>query len=200
MAEPRGFTVWFTGLSGAGKSTVARIVADELRRRGARVELLAGGEFRQNISQGLGFSREDRIANVRRIGYVAKLLARNGIAVITTAVSPDHVARDECRREIGDFLEVYVQCPLDVCEARDPKGLYSRARLGELDVAGIGHSYEPPLHPDVVLDSAIAPPEKLAGQVLAAIEERGWIGPQGKRGPDPDEEFVKAQLRALFRR
>lgn len=200
MTEKQGFTVWFTGLSGSGKSTVARLVADELRRRGLRTELLAGSEFRQNVSQGLGFSREDRIANTRRIGYVAKLLTRNGVAVITTAVSPYRETRDECRREIGAFVEVYARCPLEVCEARDPKGLYLRARTGELaDVTGIGDDYEPPLDPEVTLDTDREIPEVSAARVLHRLEELGHLESAARR-PDPDEAIVKARLRALYDR
>lgn len=201
MSDRPGFTVWFTGLSGSGKSTVARLVADELRRRGLRVELLAGSEFRRNVSQGLGFGREDRIANVRRIGYVAKLLTRNGVAVITTAVSPYREVRDECRREIGAFVEVYARCPLATCEERDPKGLYRRARLGEVGgVTGIDDVYEPPLDPEVVLETDREIPEMSAARVLRALEEAGYVEPAGRLRPDPDAALVKAQLRALYNR
>ena len=188
--EQQGFTVWFTGLSGSGKNTIARLVADELRRRGLRVELLATSEFRQNISQGLGFSREDRIANIRRIGYVAKLLSRNGVAVITTAVSPYREARNEVRRQIENFIEVFVNCPVEICEQRD--------RVGK--VGGISVDYEPPLRPEIVLHSANQRPEVLAAKVLAELEQRGWAGVRRSRSGDPDEAIVRAQLRALHER
>src|SRR5919106_5057978 len=146
--ERAGFTVWFTGLSGSGKSTIARLVTENLRNRGLKVELLSGSEFRQNISQGLGFSPEDRAANVRRIGYVAKLLTRNGVAVVTTAISPHRDIRDECRSMIGTFVEVYVECPIEVCEVRDTKGLYAAAKRGEIrEFSGVTEAYEPPPAP-----------------------------------------------------
>lgn len=197
--EPEGCAVWFTGLSGSGKNTIAQLVAAELRHRGLRVELLAGSEFRQNISQGLGFSREDRVANVRRIGYVAKLLTRNGVTVITTAISPHRAARDECRQEIGKFLEVYVECPIEICEQRDRNGIFEQARAGLLDdVTGITDEYEVPLDPDLTLHSAQATPEELAGRVLRALEQRGWaLEPTGTRSGDPDVSTIKARLRAL---
>lgn len=199
--EQQGFTVWFTGLSGSGKSTIGRLVAEELRRRGLKVELLAGSEFRRNISIGLGFTREDRILNVRRIGYVAKLLTRNGVAVITTAVSPYREAREECRREIGNFVEVFVDCPLEECEARDTQGLYRRAREGVIeDVTGISDPYEPPIYPEVVLRSAEEPPADLAAQVIRYLETRKLIGPARNRSPDPDADVVRARLRALHER
>ncbi len=191
-----GFTVWFTGLSGSGKSTVARLVADEIRRRRARVELLSGSEFRRNLSQGLGFSPEDRKANVRRIGYVARLLTRNGVAVVTTAVSPDRAVRDECRQAIGPFVEVWVDCPPDVCEQRDTRGLWAQARRGELEhFTGVTEAYEPPLHAEVVCRTATETPETCARRVIAHLERAGWI-------PAPsaavrDEEVVRERLRDL---
>src|SRR5256886_8971304 len=126
----RGFTLWFTGLSGAGKSTLGAAVSAELRDRGIPVEVLDGDEVRQNLSKGLGFSREDRDTNIRRIGYVAKLLTRNGVAVITAAISPYRAIRDEVREDIGAFVEGYVKASLDECIRRDTKGLYARALAG----------------------------------------------------------------------
>jgi adenylylsulfate kinase len=193
-----GFTVWFTGLSASGKSTIARLVAEEIRRRGVPVELLAGSEFRQNLSQGLGFSREDRIANTRRIGYVAKLLTRNGVAVITTSISPYRQSRDECRRMIGSFIEVFAECPLDVCEARDSKGNYRRARAGEIaDFTGIGDLYEAPLHPEVVCHTADESASACADRVLAHLEREGWILRASRAPADADAELVRSRLRAL---
>src|SRR5690349_23782871 len=123
-----GFTLWFTGMSGAGKSTLANLVAEELRRRGHRVEVLDGDEIRTHLSKGLGFSKEDRDTNIRRIGYVAKLLSRNGVVAISAAISPYRDVRDEQRQKIGRFFEVYTECDLDTLEARDVKGLYKKAR------------------------------------------------------------------------
>lgn len=199
VEDAAGFTVWLTGLKGAGKGGIARIVAEELRRRGVRTELLSGGEFRQNISQGLGFSREDRIANIRRLGYFAKLLARNGVAVVASSISPYRETRDEVRREVGRFLEVFVDTPLSVCESRDTEGLYRRARTGELgDVTGISDPYEPPHDPDVVIRGDAETAAEGAARILDKLQALGWIPPA--RGGDPDEALVRAQLRALHNR
>src|SRR5438270_7145111 len=150
--EEQGFTLWFTGLSGAGKSTLANIVVERLRGMSRRVELLDGDEVRKNLSSGLGFSKADRDANIRRIAYVAKLLSRNGVVAITAAISPYREIRDEARRDIGNFVEIFVQCPLEVCEQRDVKGLYKKARTGEIkQFTGISDPYEPPLNPEIHL-------------------------------------------------
>lgn len=178
--EARGFTVWLTGLSGAGKTTIARALERELRRRGCRVEILDGDEVRKHLSQGLGFSKEDRDTNIRRIGYVAKLLSRNGVAVITSAISPYREVREEVRREIGDFVEVYVKCPLEVLARRDVKGLYARALRGEIpNFTGISDPYEEPLHPEVVVETDRETVEESAGKVLRFLEERGYLPSDG---------------------
>ncbi len=166
-----GFTLWFTGLSGAGKSTLAGMAAEELRRRGYQVEILDGDEVRTHLSKGLGFSKEDRDTNIRRIGYVAKLLARNGVIAITAAISPYRDIRDEVRGRIGDFVEVFVNAPLEVCEARDPKGLYRKARAGEIrGFTGVDDPYEPPLQPEVECRTDHETVAESVEKVLAAIE------------------------------
>jgi adenylyl-sulfate kinase len=200
--RPQGFTVWLTGLKGAGKGSIARALSAELRARGLPTELLAGGELRHNISQGLGFSRDDRIANIRRIGYVAKLLTRNGVATVISAISPYRETRDECRRMIGRFVEVYVECPLEVCEARDAEGLYGRARAGLIDdFTGIGDAYEPPLSPELVVNGAHDGPAQSAARIVRRLEELGYLPALPDRdGGDPDEELVRAQLKALQNR
>lgn len=136
MASPRGFTVWFTGLPGAGKTTLARLLATELSRRGLRVETLDGDEIRQRLTRGLGFSRADRDENVRRIAYVAKLLSRVGAVAIVAAISPYAAAREAARAEIETFVEVFVRCPLTTCMSRDPKGLYAKAHRGTSSTNG----------------------------------------------------------------
>jgi adenylyl-sulfate kinase len=147
----KGLTVWFTGLSSAGKTTISQALYEDLRGRRYRVEWLDGDVIRQRLSKGLGFSKEDRDENIRRIGFVAELLTRHGVIVLVSAVSPYRAVRDEMRQRIGNFLEVYVQAPLEVCEQRDLKGIYKRARAGEMDnVTGINDPYEPPLTPEVV--------------------------------------------------
>jgi len=167
-----GFTLWFTGLSGAGKSTIAGIVAERLRERGELVEVLDGDEVRENLSRGLGFSRVDRDTNIRRIGYVAKLLSRNGVVAITAAISPYREVRTEVRESIGRFVEAYVSTPLAVCIERDVKGLYSRALAGQLeDFTGISAPYEAPPEPEAVVRAYEEKPEESLGIVMGALSE-----------------------------
>jgi len=176
ITQAQGFALWLTGLSGAGKSTLAAAVAAELRRHGIGVEVLDGDEVRQNLSQGLGFSRADRDTNIRRIGYVAKLLARNGVAVITAAISPYRAVRDEVRKEIGDFVEVYVRASLEECVRRDAKGLYRRALAGEIpQFTGVSDPYEEPLAPELVVDTERERVEQSAGRVLQRLIELGHL-------------------------
>ncbi len=176
----RGFTLWLTGLSGAGKSTLAAAVSKELRDRGIPVEVLDGDEVRQNLSKGLGFSREDRDTNIRRIGYVAKLLARNGVAVITAAISPYRAIRDEVREEIGAFVEVYVKASLDECIRRDTKGLYRRALAGEIpQFTGVSDPYEEPLAPELVIDTEREELADSASRVVDRLFELGHLRSPG---------------------
>ena len=172
----RGFTLWFTGLSGAGKTTIAEIVEKELRERGRRVEVLDGDIVRTNLSKGLGFSREDRNINVLRIGFVANLLTRNGVAVIVSAISPYKEPRDQVRRRIIDFVEVFVDAPLEVCAERDVKGLYKKAFAGEIEqFTGVSDPYEPPAAPDLVLKTAEEEPEESARKVIERLEFFGYL-------------------------
>ncbi len=146
----KGVAIWLTGLSSAGKTTIARALYDEVRARRLRVELLDGDEIRHNLCKDLGFSKEDRDENIRRIAYVAGLLTRNGVIVLVSAISPYREARQKAREKIGNFVEIYVNAPLDVCESRDVKGLYKRARAGELHrMTGIDDPYEPPINPAI---------------------------------------------------
>lgn len=169
----RGLTVWLTGLSGAGKSTVSTDVATHLRNDGFQVEILDGDVVRQNLSAGLGFSKQDRDTNIRRIGFVAELLTRNGVVVLVAAISPYREVRQEVQQRIGDFLEVYVSCPISVLAERDTKGLYQRAVAGELDhFTGVSDPYEAPERADVVIDSSVDSVAESVERVLAAIYER----------------------------
>jgi adenylylsulfate kinase len=180
-----GFCIWFTGLSGSGKSTVAEVVVDELRRRGHRVELLDGDEVRENLSRGLGFSKEDRDTNIRRIGYVAGLLARNGVVAVTAAISPYRNIRDEMRAQIEHFVEVFVDTPIKVCEERDVKGLYEKARAGDIpQFTGVSDPYEPPLAPEVRVVTHDRDVAASAAQVLSYLEEAQLTIP----GPAPRAE------------
>ena len=176
ITQARGFTLWLTGLSGAGKSTLASAVADELRRAGVRVETLDGDEVRQNLSKGLGFSREDRDTNIRRIGYVANLLTRNGVVVISAAISPYRAVRDEVRREIGAFVEVHVKASLEECVRRDTKGLYARALAGEIaQFTGVSDPYEEPLAPELVIDTERDDVGTSAVRVIDRLVELGHL-------------------------
>ena len=171
-----GFTLWFTGLSGAGKSTISTLVRDELLRRGHRVELLDGDVVRTNLSKGLGFSKEDRDENVRRIGFVCQLLSRNGVAAIAAVISPYRAIRDELRGKIDNFVEIYVECPLETLIERDVKGLYRRALAGEIaNFTGVSDPYEPPLNPEVVVRTSEETPEQSVATIMARLEALGHI-------------------------
>jgi len=166
----QGLTIWFTGLSGAGKSTIANALAEALRAEGRKVEILDGDIVRENLSKGLGFSKEDRDINIRRIGFVADLLTRNGVVVLVAAISPYREVRDEVRAMIGRFLEVHVDCTLDELTRRDVKGLYAKAIAGEIkNFTGVSDPYEAPLQPEVRCDSSTETLEESLAKVLAAI-------------------------------
>ena len=172
----KGFTLWFTGLSGAGKTTLARLVETELRNRGSRVEVLDGDIIRTNLSKGLGFSKEDRDTNIRRIGFVCNLLSRNDVVAIAAAISPYREVRDELRRDIGDFVEVYVSCPIEVLAERDVKGLYKKALAGEIkNFTGVDDPYESPLHAEVVVETDTETPDESAARIIAKLEEMSLV-------------------------
>ena len=181
MAEQQGYTLWFTGLSGAGKTTISHIVAEELTSRGSKLEILDGDVVRENLSKGLGFSKEDRDTNIRRIAFVADLLSRNGVPVITAAISPYREIRDEAREMMGDrFIEVYIEASVDACAERDVKGLYKKAFAGEIkEFTGVSDPYEEPLDPEITLKTEEEEPEESAAKLIAYLEERGLLAPKG---------------------
>jgi adenylylsulfate kinase len=175
--EEKGFTVWFTGLSGAGKSTIAEMLLHEFRARGMKTEILDGDVVRQNLSKGLGFSKEDRDTNILRIGFVAELLTRNGVATICCPISPYKETRDRVRAMVGEFVEVYVHATLEeLAEHRDPKGLYRKAMAGEITgFTGVDDPYEVPEHPELVLDTMVESPEGSLQRVLSRLKELGYL-------------------------
>jgi adenylyl-sulfate kinase len=174
-----GALLWFTGLPSSGKSTIAREVFQRLLDRGLPVELLDGAEVRESLSRGLGFSKEDREEHIRRIGYVAKLLSRNGVIAICAAVSPYRATRDEVRRNTSHFVEIYVECPVQVAEQRDTDGWYARARRGEVDdFTGVNAPYEPPLTPEVHIHSDLESVEQATTKVISRLEDLELI-PRG---------------------
>jgi len=172
----KGFTVWFTGLSGAGKSTLAERLAPALKAKGLKVEMLDGDVVRTNLSKGLGFSKEDRDTNIRRIGFVCHLLSRNGVVAIASAISPYREVRDEVRKNIGDFIEVYVRCPIPVLAERDVKGLYKKALKGELaNFTGVSDPYEEPLKPEVVVETDKETVDQSLQKIVAKLTEMGYL-------------------------
>ena len=195
--EQKGFTLWFTGLSGAGKTTLARLVEIELSARGHRVEVLDGDVIRTNLSKGLGFSKEDRDTNIRRIGFVCNLLTRNDVVAIAAAISPYREVRDELRRDIGSFVEVYVRCPIEVLAERDVKGLYKKALAGEIkNFTGVDDPYESPLAAEVVVETDTETPDESAARIIAKLEEMSLVVSRPSRHSKSDEEEVTRRLEA----
>jgi adenylyl-sulfate kinase len=175
LDNQKGFTLWFTGLSGSGKTAIAKRVADQLRDRGLRVERLDGDIVRQSLTRDLGFSKEDRDKNIERVTFVAKLLTRNGVAVLCSFISPYRERRAKSRQEIGEFIEVYVECPVTVCAERDVKGLYAQAFAGEIEnFTGVSDPYEEPENPEIICHTAQETPEESTAKVIAYLEEQGY--------------------------
>lgn len=172
----KGFILWFTGLSGSGKTTISKALEAELKKRGCKVEILDGDVVRTNLSKGLGFSKEDRDTNILRIGFVANLLSRNGVVAITAAISPYRAIREEVRAMEPNFVEVYVKAGLEVCEARDVKGLYAKARKGEIKgFTGIDDPYEEPLAPEIVCNTELESVSDSVAKILSKLEQLGYI-------------------------
>jgi adenylylsulfate kinase len=198
--EEKGFTIWFTGLSGSGKTTLAKRLELDLRRRGIqKVELLDGDVIRTHLSKGLGFSKEDRDANIKRIGFVCRLLSRNGVVAIAAAISPYREIRDFNRQEIGDFVEVYCKCPLEICIRRDVKGLYKKALAGEIkNYTGVDDPYEEPLKPEVTLETDRETPEQSVMKIIQKLEVLGYL-PPAEEGvyTAEEEEKIKKRLEDL---
>lgn len=196
---PKGFTLWFTGLPGSGKSTLAERVSSTLLERGMKLEVLDGDVVRTNLSKGLGYSKDDRDTNIRRIGFVCHLLTRNDVVAIAAAISPYQEIRDENRRLIGRFVEVYCKCDLETLKRRDPKGLYEKALRGEIaHFTGVSDPYEPPDDPEVVCDTACEDVETSAGKIIRKLEEMGYIPAADARGyTEEEEQSIKQRLRDL---
>lgn len=174
--EHKGFTLWFTGLSGSGKSTIAERVALRLERKGIPVEILDGDIVRTHLSKGLGFSREDRDENIKRVGFVCQLLTRHGVVAVASVISPYREAREYNRHKIRNFVEVYTRCPVEVCAQRDIKGLYQKAINGEIKgFTGVDDPYEPPLNPEVVCKTDVESVEESVDKVIKKLEEMGYV-------------------------
>ena len=193
---PKGFTIWFTGLSGAGKSTLAEAIEARLKARERNVEILDGDIVRTHLSKGLGFSREDRDTNIKRIAFVCGLLTRNGVICISAAIAPYREARQWARQEIGNFVEVYVKCPIEVCRQRDVKGLYKLVDEGKLTgFTGVDDPYEEPEHPELVVETCKETIEESAERIFAKLEELGYLEPEEL--PEEEAKAVTDRLVAL---
>jgi adenylyl-sulfate kinase len=189
MRPEKGFTVWFTGLPSAGKSTLAELLAGRLLERGYGVEVLDGDVVRRHLSKGLGFSKEDRDENIRRIGFVCGLLTRHGAVAIAAAISPYQAIRDEVRESIGNFIEVYVKASVETCIQRDVKGLYKKALAGEIKgFTGVDDPYEPPLKPELTIETENETPQESVARILRGLEDLGYVQPLAEPAYTPEEE------------
>ncbi|MCL7452902.1 MAG: adenylyl-sulfate kinase [Anaerolineae bacterium] len=198
--EQKGVTVWFTGMSGAGKTALAIRLEEELRKRGLRVERLDGDIVRKGLTRDLGFSKEDRDMNIERVTFVAKLLTRNGVAVLASFISPYRAARARARQEIGNFVEVFCYASLDTLVERDVKGLYKKALAGEIEnFTGVSDPYEEPESPEVTIDSGTETIEESLGKILAKLEELGYVptSEDDSAYTEDEEAEIEARLAAL---
>ena len=191
-----GFTIWFTGLSGAGKSTLSEVIEHRLKARGRNVEILDGDIVRTHLSKGLGFSKEDRDTNIKRIAFVCGLLTRNSVACISAAISPYRETRAWARNHIGNFVEVYVKCPIDVCRQRDVKGLYKLADEGKIKgFTGVDDPYEEPEHPELVVETDKETVDESVSRIFAKLEELGYL--ESEEAPEEESKIVTERLAAL---
>ncbi len=192
----KGFTIWFTGLSGAGKSTLSEAIEKRLKARGHNVEILDGDIVRTHLSKGLGFSREDRDTNIKRIAFVCSLLSRNGVICISAAIAPYREARQWARQEIGNFVEIYVKCPIEVCRQRDVKGLYKLVDEGKIKgFTGVDDPYEEPEHPELVVETNKETVEESVARIFAKLVELGYLEPEEM--PEEEARVVTDRLAAL---
>jgi len=191
-----GFTIWFTGLSGSGKSTLSEVIEQRMKALGRNVEVLDGDIVRTHLSKGLGFSREDRDTNIKRIGFVCNLLTRNGVICISAAIAPYRDARDWARKEIGNFVEVYVKCPLEVCRQRDVKGLYKLVDEGKIkNFTGVDDPYEEPLHPELIVETDKETVEESVARIFAKLTQLGYL--EAEDDHEDESKVVVDRLAAL---
>ncbi len=200
--EHNAFTLWFTGLSGSGKSTLSWMVYMEIKRRGLKAELLDGDIIRKNFSKGLGFSRQDREINVRRIGFISYLLTKNGIISVVAAIAPYAEIRTANRQLIGNYVEVYCSCPIEVIEKRDPKGLYKKARAGLIkNFTGISDPYEEPKDPEIIVRTDIETPDESYKKIINYLDSHGYLPEPGSSYPndysEDDEQRIRERLKRL---
>ena len=192
----KGFTIWFTGLSGAGKSTLSEAIQQRLKVHGRNVEILDGDVVRTHLSKGLGFSREDRDTNIKRIAFVCGLLTRNGVACISAAISPYRETRAWARQEIGNFVEIYVKCPIEVCRQRDVKGLYKLVDEGKIkNFTGVDDPYEEPENPELVIETDKETVEESVNRIFATLIELGYLEPEEVN--EDETAIVTERLSAL---
>ena len=194
----KGVTIWFTGLSGSGKTTIAQIVYNQLKKEGYKVEMLDGDVIRTNLSKGLGFSKEDRDENIKRVGFVCELLSRNDVVAIAVCISPYREVRDFNRKRIGNFVEVYTKCSLQECIKRDPKGNYKKALAGEIkNYTGIDDPYEEPLSPEVLVETDKEGPDVCVRKVLDKLRQLHYLDKKEEEISSEEEEKIKERLRSL---
>jgi adenylyl-sulfate kinase len=194
--QHRGFTIWFTGLSGSGKSTLSQIIEERLRARGCNVEVLDGDIVRTHLSKGLGFSREDRDTNIKRIAFVCGLLTRNGVICISAAIAPYREAREWAREHIGNFVEIYVKCPIEVCRQRDVKGLYQLVDEGKIkNFTGVDDPYEEPEHPELIVETDKETIEESINRIFARLEELGYL--ESEEAHEEEMQIITERLASL---